>query len=374
MGDLVDELRALAGRIEKQKAHIQTEEATKTAFILPFIQILGYNVFDPTEVTPELCADVGIKRGEKVDYAILGEGGKPLILFECKGWQTNLDAVHASQLFRYFSVTPAKIGIVTNGIVYRFFSDLEEPNKMDAKPFLEIDLLNLNEALVPELKLLRKSTFNLDELLSAAGELKWMRELKRVFGEEVANPSEDLARLFAARVNAGRMTKAAIEQFQGLTKRAIAQFISDRVSDRLRSALDQETGKAAPQAAAVPPEPAVIIADVTTTPEELEAFHIIRAILAEVVDPNRVTMRDAKSYCAILLDDNNRRPLCRLYFDRGTWQVGLFDADKNEERVPLHSTRELYRHAGRLRAQVAVYDPAAKQGGEVVSFPAPAQG
>jgi predicted type IV restriction endonuclease len=99
--------------------------------VMPFISALGYNVFDLTEVTPELHADVGLKKGEKVDYAILKDG-KPIILFECKWHGADLNREHASQLYRYFSVTEARFSVLTNGIAYRFFTDLEAPNKMDA--------------------------------------------------------------------------------------------------------------------------------------------------------------------------------------------------------------------------------------------------
>lgn len=122
--DLIDQLKELGMRIRKIKDTIQTEEATKNALIIPFIQILGYNVFDPMEVTPELIADVGMKKGEKVDYAIL-MNGKPTMLFEYKRSGGDLNISHASQLFRYFHVTKARFGVLTNGISYQFFTDLE---------------------------------------------------------------------------------------------------------------------------------------------------------------------------------------------------------------------------------------------------------
>jgi hypothetical protein len=125
---------------------IQTEEATKNAFILPFIGILGYDVFDPSEVVPEFTADVGTKKGEKVDYAIIRDK-KVIMLFECKACDANLDESHASQLYRYFSVTESRIGVLTNGILYRFYTDLEEPNKMDSKPFMELNIIEIQEPL-----------------------------------------------------------------------------------------------------------------------------------------------------------------------------------------------------------------------------------
>lgn len=118
-----DSLNKLSTTIKQQKNNVTTEEATKNAFILPFLDILGYNIFNPTEVVPEFVADIGIKKGEKVDYAIM-EDGDPILLIECKSCDKNLDKAHASQLYRYFSVTPARFGILTNGIQYSFLQIL----------------------------------------------------------------------------------------------------------------------------------------------------------------------------------------------------------------------------------------------------------
>ena len=113
--DFIEQLHALSAKVQKQKDTIQTEEATKNAFILPFISALGYDVFDPCEVVPEFTADVGIKKGEKADYAIFHDG-KVIVLLECKKCGTDLSSCHASQLYRYFSVTEARIAILCDGI------------------------------------------------------------------------------------------------------------------------------------------------------------------------------------------------------------------------------------------------------------------
>ena len=81
--DFIDRLRALSGNARQRVPHARTEEATKNALVMPFLQVLGYDVFDPLEVVPEYVADVGMKRGEKVDYAILMDGD-PIIIIECK--------------------------------------------------------------------------------------------------------------------------------------------------------------------------------------------------------------------------------------------------------------------------------------------------
>lgn len=235
--DLIDQLRSLASRIASTKDVIQTEEATKNAMIMPFIQLLGYNVFDPLEVTPELVADVGTKKGEKVDYAILKDG-KPIILFECKKSGADLDINHASQLFRYFHVTEARFGILTNGLVYRFFTDLEQPNKMDEKPFLEFNLLDFKEQDVEELKKFAKVTFNVDDILATANELKYTRAIQNLLAEWMENPSEDLVRCVTADLLDGRrFTPAIREQFTQITKRAFRQLIASRINERLRVAM-----------------------------------------------------------------------------------------------------------------------------------------
>lgn len=136
--EINEKIYNLADRIKQLKSNIQTEEATKQSFILPFFQVLGYDVFNPLEFVPEFTADVGIKKHEKVDYAILKDG-EPLILIEAKSCTEKLDK-HASQLFRYFGTTKAKFAILTNGIVYNFYTDLEQPNIMDSQPFYILDM------------------------------------------------------------------------------------------------------------------------------------------------------------------------------------------------------------------------------------------
>jgi predicted type IV restriction endonuclease len=362
--DFIDRIRELSARIPKQLEHIQTEEATKTSLILPFIAALGYNVFDPTEVTPELNADVGIKKGEKVDYAILRDG-KPIMLFECKHHAADLGKVHASQLYRYFSVTEARFSVLTNGVVYWFYTDLDAPNKMDSKPFFEFNILDIRDQDVEELKKFSKSAFDLHHILTTASELKYTREIKRIFADQLVEPSDDFVKYFAGQIYSGKMTQKVREQFGLLTRQALKQYISDQVNERLKTALAVESAPpppiVAPDVAAVtngeaPPPPAER-SSVVTTEEETEAFYIIRAILREVVPVRRVAIRDVQSYCSILLDDNNRKPICRLYFNNAQKSITFFDADK-EERVPLAHMDELYKHADRFKATVARYDAA----------------
>jgi hypothetical protein len=359
--DLIDQLRALSTRISATKDLIQTEEATKNAMVMPFIQALGYNVFDPTEVTPELCADVGLKKGEKVDYAILRDG-KPIILFECKKSGGDLNINHAGQLFRYFHVTAARFGVLTNGLVYRFFTDLEQPNKMDEKPFFEFNILDFKDRDVEELKKFAKSLFDVDTILTTASDLKFTRAIQNRIAEWMTNPSEEFVRLVAADLLGGkRFTPQVKDQFTLITRRAFEQMLNERINERLKGAMTQE----APIQAVkddVPDAEKIDESGIITTAEEIEGFHIVRSILRGVVSSQRIVMRDALSYCAILLDDNNRKPICRLRFNNtAKLSIGLFNEKKEEERISLHHLDSLYDHAERLRATVLLHLPAVEK-------------
>lgn len=188
--DFKDALKQLSERVDKVKDSLQTEEATKTALVMPFLQILGYDVFNPMEVMPEFTCDIGTKRGEKIDYAIFKDD-QPIILIEAKHWAQDLN-LHDNQLLRYFHVSNAKFGILTNGILYRFYTDLEKPNKMDEKPFLELNLSDLRNSQIEELKKFHKTNFDLNNILSSANELKYTGELKSIISREFANPGPDL--------------------------------------------------------------------------------------------------------------------------------------------------------------------------------------
>ncbi|MBC3829934.1 type I restriction enzyme HsdR N-terminal domain-containing protein [Undibacterium amnicola] len=356
--DFIDQLRVLASRINNTKSLIQTEEATKNAMIMPFIQALGYNVFDPLEVTPELVADIGMKKGEKVDYAILRDG-KPIMLFECKKCGADLSINHAGQLFRYFHVTEARFGVLTNGLVYRFFTDLEQPNKMDEKPFFEFNILDFKERDIEELKKFAKSVFDLDSILITANDLKYTRVIQSKFAELIANPSEDFVRILSSDLlGTRRFTPAVKDQFTNIAKHAFEQFLGERINERLKGAMS-------PESISIIEKPSVLVQEdsskpnepvIVTSIEELEGFHIVRAIVRNLVPSKRVVMRDAQSYCAILLDDNNRKPICRLRFNNSQkLKLGFFNDQKEEEQVSLESIDDLYKFEEQIRATVSSY-------------------
>ncbi|KSW27262.1 MULTISPECIES: type I restriction enzyme HsdR N-terminal domain-containing protein [unclassified Pseudomonas] len=360
--EFFEKLSALAAKVRQQASSIQTEEATKTAFVMPFIHsVLGYDVFDPTEVIPEYVCDIGTKKGEKIDYAILKDG-EIQILIESKKIGEPLNINHAGQLFRYFHVTNARISILTNGQVYKFFTDLEAPNKMDEKPFLELDLLDIDEYSIPELQKLTKSAFDVDSIISAAGELKYLNQIKKEIASQFNRPDDDFVRFFASRVYDGIITQKVREQFSELTRKATAQFLNDQVNDRLKSAMSGAIQPSSIDTSIQNQNPSSDISKeadenrVTTTLEELEGFHIVKAIVRTSVDAKRIIHRDTQSYFGVLLDDNNRKPICRLHFNRSQKYIGIFDKEKNETRHPISSLDEIYGFADALKETVTYYD------------------
>lgn len=356
--DLVDRVRELANRIETQREHIKTEEATKTALVMPFLSSLGYDVFNPSEVIPEFTADVGTKKGEKVDYAIKKDG-IIVMLIECKCLGTDLAKEHASQLFRYFTVTDSRFGILTNGATYRFYSDLEQPNKMDSRPFFEFDLQEFREDDLEELKKFSRPSFSLGSILETANTLKYLRAAKRFVADEMTEPGDDFARLVTSKVYEGRITAPILEQFKPIIRSACKQFLDDKVNERLKFALKttdiQTLSPTEATTQATSDQPSTTKNEIETTQEEIDGYLIVKSILRQTTDLSRVVMRDTKSYCGILLDDNNRKPICRLHFNYAQKYLGIIEG-KQEERIPIKSLNDIYQYADKLIATVKSYE------------------
>lgn len=348
--DLATKLVELEKRTAQHRELLLTEEAAKTALVMPFLQALGYDVFNPNEVIPEFTADVGIKKGEKVDYALCINGTLS-ILVECKPSSVDLDLKHASQLFRYFSTTDARVAILTNGVVYQFYSDTEQPNKMDEKPFFVFSLESIKRTDPATLERFSPSTFSIEGIVAEAGRLK-MESLVRIELErEFAAPSEEFVRFMASRVQSGRLTAAVREQFQAILTASIGSLIRDRVNERLTSALNV----ANPSPEPIEDGASDDLSDgdgIITTDDEIAGFRIIQAIATRHIDPKRVTIRDSKSYCAILLDDNNRKTLARLHFNSLTTRyVGTFTG-KEETRHSVQALTDLYKLEPQISARL----------------------
>jgi hypothetical protein len=323
-----------------------TEEAAKNALVMPFLRALGYDVFNPAEVIPEYTCDVATKKGEKVDYAICS-GSKITMLVECKPANIELSVKNAGQLYRYFSVTDARVGLLTNGVVYKFYSDLDAPNKMDDQPFFTFQLDAIR---VPDIRILgrfSKQNFDIDKIVEEAVNLKMQTLVYKELQREFAEPSEDFVKLIASKVHSGKLTQAVKDSFKGLIVNSVASLIRDRVNERLTSALSASNPAEEVEETGGPEEPTV------TSEDEVAGFNIVRAIVARSVDPKRVVLRDAKSYCAILLDDNNRKTIARMHFNSPTSRYFGTFAGKEETRHALLDPVQIYQHDAAILKRVA---------------------
>ncbi|WP_332770115.1 type I restriction endonuclease [Phenylobacterium sp.] len=349
--DLATRLAELQKRTLEHREVLLTEEAAKTALVMPFIQALGYDVFNPSEVVPEYTADVGTKKGEKVDYAIC-DGKKVMILVECKPSSSELNINHAGQLFRYFSVTDARLAILTNGVNYQFYTDVERPNRMDDKPFFTFSMDAIKPTDVKTLERFGKTGFDIEKIIQEAGNLKLQSLLRKELEKEFAEPSEEFIRIMANRVYDGRLTSAVKESFGRLLVGSISTLVRDLVNERLSSALKASN----PGAAGDDPAEAEGVMEVVTTAEEISGFHIVQAIASKLVHPKRIIMRDAKSYCAILLDDNNRKTVARLHFNGMTTKyLGTFTG-KDEERHLIADMTDIYQFGTQIEQRLRELD------------------
>jgi len=342
--DFIDQLKQFSRRVESLKDTIQTEEATKTAIVMPFFSMLGYDVFNPQEFVPEFTADVGIKKGEKVDYAII-QDGEPVILIECKSINENLEK-HDSQLFRYFGTSSAKFAILTNGIIYKFFTDLDNPNRMDDSPFLTINILNIRDNQVPELKKFCKSEFDIDSIFTTASELKYMHEFKSVFAAQLDTPSDDFIRLFLQGCYSGQKTQAVLEKFRPLLKKALNDYVSETMNEKIKAALGnsnempQPLEKPAQEETNEESRSADTSPKIVTTEEELEAYFIVKNILSDVVPIKDITYKDTESYINMLYRGNARKWICR--FQLSPAKKVMFIPSEDKKSVIKYVLEDIY--------------------------------
>lgn len=364
--DFVDQVKILSAKVPGLLDFIKTEAATRSSLVEPFIRALGYDTSDPTEVVPEFGANLnvpGVPKDKKVDYAIFKDG-KPIILIECKCHTDKLNEGY-KQLFHYAVATDCRIGILTNGLVYRFYADLDKPNKLDDKPFLELDLEALKEPLLEELRCLAKPSFDIDGMLTAAMELKYIGGILQILTEQFASPSDDFVKFFYQKVCEGKsFAGSAKQQFASYTTRAMGQFVRDRINNLLdglnaNGTNPQPQPQPQPQQIESSVEEGEAKSQIVTTEEELEGFYVVKSILREVVAADRIVYRDVASYFGILLDNNNRKPICRLYFNSSqNKKLGLFDISENgkqEERVSIERIDDIYQYASQLKSTVLKY-------------------
>ncbi len=340
--EFVDKINQLKERVASLKDNLQTEEATKNALVMPFLSVLGYDVFNPMEVVPEYIADSRFKKDEKVDYAIIKDN-KPIILIECKKVDNDkLDVKkHAGQLFKYFTASKSKFIILTNGVIYKFFSDIDEPNILDKEPFFTFNLSEFKESQLETLMEFCKENFDIDKAYSNAGNLKYIKQFEQVIEKEYKSPSDDFVRylLDKSGIYDGIKTAKVIEKHRKTTTEAFNLFMSKIMKTsldfNLASKKDDENLKN----------------KVVTTVEELEGYAIVKSILNSHIDISRVTYRDNSSYFNVLLDDNIRKTICRLYFNRTQKYIAFLEGNK-ETKTPINSINDIFSFSEQIKSKI----------------------
>ena len=369
--DFKDKIVQLSERICKQKVSIATVEASKTAFIMPMIAALGYDVFNPFEVIPELACDLIKKKGEKIDYAIMKDES-PILLIECKHCKQDLN-LHDTQLQKYFVASKARFGVLTNGIEYRFYTDLEKINIMDEKPFLVVNMLDLSDADIEQLKKFHKSYYNEEDVLSTANELKYTTEIKSILNNEFASPTAEFVRFFARQTyTSGQITSKVIDMFTPLVRKSISSVINDIISDRLNTAIknSEHTSDTLPAQDSTPvnlptedankklPDGIVYMdkeSGVVTTQEELDAYNIIRSILRKSIDAARITYKDYKTYYVVNLDNSEWYWICRISIGARKKRIGIpVDKYKSCDWIQIDSIDDIFKYADKLEESLRI--------------------
>lgn len=354
--DIKLKLEQLHGRVDSLKDQINTEEATKNAFVMPFIQILGYDIFNPTEVIPEFICDIGTKKGEKIDY-VIKKDGVPILIIECKHWKENVDA-HNSQLHRYYHVSKSRFGVLTNGHIYNFYADLEKPNLMDEKPFFTLDLSNLKDSNIKILEMFTKNGYNLEGILDSAEGLKYIKAIRTEFEKELKDPSDEIVKILVNKFFDKPLTATRMIAFKEYTRKAFSNSINDSINHRLKNALNiNETVQLKTGTKVESIDENVEGPKFITTNEEIEGSQIVKAILREMLPSTRIAFRDTQSYFGVLLDDNNRKPICRLHFNSANKYLELFHNGKDSgEKKLLGSLDDIYTYKTELLDTIKLYE------------------
>lgn len=345
MSELANKLKALGNRALKLQDVLQTEEATKHSLILPFIAELGYDIYDPTQVVPEYIADFGIKKGEKVDYALLKDG-EPVIIIECKHCKES-PTKYDGQMFRYFTTLPSvKFAILTNGLKYLFYSDIEEPNKPDDTPFFEFDITDITDYQVEQLKQFHKNELDVDRASDAASELKYMKEMTAFLKKQLTSPNEDFITFIIKSVDKTRLTTKRMSMLSVIAKKAIKQVADDMFTERITRVLDKKQEEEQQQETSAKIDEIDDDNKIITTQEEMDGYNIIKAILRKELDVKRVTFKDYQGFFGIRLDDMMTKTFCKLFLNNlKKMNIRVIYKDKTENIYDINSLDDIYSYA-----------------------------
>ncbi|OON99275.1 MAG: hypothetical protein ATN35_13460 [Epulopiscium sp. Nele67-Bin004] len=330
-------LKTFAEKAKTLRPVLKTEESAKTALVLPFFKILGYDIFNPTEFVTEYVADLGIKKGEKVDYAILLDD-EPTIIIETKKADENL-AKHYNQLYRYFGAIPhCKFSILTNGFVYQFFTDCLIPNVLDDIPFLTINLETLTDEDIKNLEMFCRTNLNVASMQLKAQTLLGYQLVNKSIEEALLNPSPELVDGIINSVSNNSHSKFLQELNQTFLTAAISQFYLDNHSPRKVS----KPKKTVTKTIIVEEEIQEIEDDVQEIDNSMELSLKERCILQieNIIDNISYTKKEDAKYCSFYKQGENN-PICSLLFKNNGNIVLVVPEGSYNKQYPLTSELEI---------------------------------
>lgn len=294
------------------------------SLILPFLNALGYDIYDPMEVMAEYIADFAVKKVgqfEKVDYAI-AINGNIVMLVEAKARRQKAEA-HDGQLSRYFNgVLTTKVAIVSNGIEYRFFTDLRDKNVMDKEPFFTFNIFAYSPKDIENLKLFHRDNFDIAAISRQAEEMVYVKAMTQLIGNFLRSPSDDFIRFLVAELGKvapgyeiqGRITSKIVDKFKPIVKksiqdslvelmtRSLSQEIDIPLEDSKESSLETGGEVEAERFAEDVFENEIEELKIVTTEEELEAFAKIKTIVSGSIHYRfEIKYKDTISYFGIHL-------------------------------------------------------------------------
>ena len=296
-------------KLNIKKGACTNEETTKTALILPFFTLLGYDTTDPAEVMAESVSAPGGNKDQRVDYCLYS-GGKAIIIVEAKPYKANLEK-YSTQLANYYTCSDAKIAIITDGVKYRFYTDSVKQNIMDMVPFFDIDLTCLTQQQIDQLAGFQKEGFDAESITSFSAFYDF-------FAEQLKHPSDDLVRLFltGCHVNTPKQTATLCDKYRPLVQKAMEACLNRimKKSNAIAIKQFQDDGNST----AVPTAPPKQASSIVTTQEELDAFAIAQEMLSEIVPASDIGYKDRQRYMGVFYQNNISKWICRFEFKNKT--------------------------------------------------------
>ena len=351
LGSAFENLQATAERYKDSELN---EAQTDAAFIRPFIDALGYDHSDVFEVVPQYSTAFGDTKKYRVDYAIV-LNDVPVILIEVKKQGHPLND-RPDQLAFYLNSTEARFGIYTNGLVYKFFADLDEEKRMDVRPFMELNLSDTDEMAMRALSRFAKDSFNVDRAVETAGTLKYTRG-RQVLAQQFDDPDEDFVQWLGKRVYDGLFNKKVKGHFTPMVRNAFRSFVTERANMALQNAMkkdidgnDESDAEAGEESTSEENDRGII-----TTAEEIEGWMIVKSIigttLMTTLSPSRIEYKDYKGFFSVLLDGKTKQEICRFFFNSSNKKIRVFDNEDHQVTHPIESLDDIYQFADQIKGR-----------------------